>query len=236
MKEVGAKGFTDTFEDLHGLRQLPGMATQRLMAAGYGFGGEGDWKTAALVRAMKVMGHGLHGGTSLMEDYTYHLAPGSHQVVGAHMLEICPSIASGKPAVEIHPLGIGGKDDPVRMVFDGLPGDALNASLIDLGNRFRLVTNEVVTLQAPALPNLPVARAVWTCKPDFKTACAAWIYSGGANHTGYSTSVTAEMLEDFATIADIEIVQINSETCLPRLKQDLRSNEVFYHLARGIRG
>ena len=236
LEEVGAKGFTDTFEDLHGLRQLPGMATQRLMAAGYGFGGEGDWKTAALVRAMKVMGLGLPGATSFMEDYTYHLAPGDHQVLGAHMLEICPTIASGKPAVQIHPLGIGGKEDPVRLVFDAQPGAALNASLIDLGNRFRLVVNEVTTLQAPELPNLPVARAVWTCKPDFKTACAAWIYAGGAHHTAYSSSVTAEMLDDFATIAGMEIVLIDADTTLPRFKQDLRNNEVFHHLARGIRG
>ena len=236
LEETGAKGFTDTFEDLHGLRQLPGMATQRLMVAGYGFGGEGDWKTAALVRAMKVMGHGLTGGTSFMEDYTYHLAPGGHQVLGAHMLEICPSIASGKPTIEIHPLGIGGKEDPVRMVFDAQSGAALNASLIDLGNRFRLIINEVTTLEAPDLPNLPLARAVWTCKPDFKTACAAWIYSGGAHHTGYSTSVTAEMLDDFATIAGIETVLIDGDTSLPRLKQDLRNNEVFHHLARGIGG
>jgi L-arabinose isomerase len=235
LEEVGAKGFTDTFEDLHGLRQLPGMATQRLMAAGYGFGGEGDWKTAALVRAMKVMGAGLPGGTSFMEDYTYHLSPKGHQVLGAHMLEICPSIAADKPMVEIHPLGIGGKEDPVRLVFNAPAGPALNASLVDLGNRFRLIINEVTAVKPPKLPKLPVARAVWECRPDFKTACAAWIYSGGAHHTGYSYSVTAEMLEDFATIAGIETVLIKDGTTLPALKQDLRNNEVYYHLAHGIR-
>jgi L-arabinose isomerase len=226
--------FTDTFEDLHGLRQLPGMATQRLMAAGYGFGGEGDWKTAALVRAMKVMGRGLPGGTSFMEDYTYHLAPKGHQVLGAHMLEICPSIATGKPKVEVHPLGIGGKEDPVRFVFDAATGPALNACLVDLGNRFRLIVNEVMAVKVPKMPKLPVARAVWECQPDFKTACQAWILAGGAHHTGYSYAVTSEMLEDFATIAGIETVHINAETRLPQLKQDLRNNEVYYHLAQGF--
>ncbi len=235
LDEGGYKGFTDTFEDLHGLRQLPGMATQRLMAQGHGFGGEGDWKTATLVRAMKVMNAGLPGGTSFMEDYTYHMSPKGHQVLGSHMLEICPSIAAGKAAVEIHPLGIGGKEDPVRLVFDAPTGEALNASLVDLGNRFRLIVNEVTAVKSPKLPKLPVARAVWECKPDFKTACAAWIYAGGAHHTGYSYSVTTEMLEDFATIAGIETVVINADTTLSQLKQDLRNNEVYYHLAQGIR-
>jgi len=235
LEEGNFKGFTTTFEDLHGLAQLPGLAPQRLMAAGYGFAGEGDWKTAALVRAMKVMGDGLPGGTSFMEDYTYHLAPGGHQVLGAHMLEICPSIADGKATVEIHPLGIGGKADPVRLVFSAPKGPALNASLVDLGNRFRLIVNEVSAVQPPALPHLPVARAVWECLPDFKTACAAWIYAGGAHHTGYSYSVTTEMLEDFATIAGIELVTIDRETKLRDFRQTLRNNEVYYHLALGIR-
>lgn len=233
LAEVGAKAYTDTFEDLHGLKQLPGMASQRLMGMGYGFGGEGDWKTAALVRAMKVMAGGKQ--TSFMEDYTYHLSPKGHQVLGAHMLEICPSIAAGKPAVEVHPLGIGGKEDPVRLVFDAPTGEALNASLVDLGNRYRLIVNEVKAVKTPKLPQLPVARAVWECKPDFKTACAAWIYAGGAHHTGYSYVVTSEMLEDFATIAGIETVHINADTTLPQLKQDLRNNEVYYHLAQGFR-
>jgi L-arabinose isomerase len=236
LEEGEFKGFTDTFEDLHGLRQLPGMATQRLMGLGLGFGGEGDWKTAALVRAMKVMGEGLPGGTSFMEDYTYHLSPKGHQVLGAHMLEICPSIAAGKPAVEVHPLGIGGKEDPVRLVFDAPAGPALNASLVDLGNRFRLVVNEVTAVKPPKLPLLPVARAVWECQPDFKTACAAWIYAGGAHHTGYSYSVTTEMLEDFATIAGIELVAINADTRMSEFKQTLRNNDVYYHLAQGIHG
>ncbi len=229
------KGFTTTFEDLHGLNQLPGLASQRLMADGYGFGAEGDWKTAALLRAMKVMGEGLPGGTSFMEDYTYHLSPGGHQVLGSHMLEICPSIAEGKPTLEVHPLGIGGKSDPARLVFNAPKGPALNASLIDLGNRFRLIVNEVTAVQPPPLPKLPVARAVWECQPNFKTACAAWILAGGAHHTGYSYSVTSEMLEDFATIAGIELVEINSETRLGEFKQALRNNEVYYHLAQGIR-
>jgi L-arabinose isomerase len=230
------KGFTTTFEDLHGLKQLPGFAVQRLMADGYGFGAEGDWKTAALLRAMKVMGSGLPGGTSFMEDYTYHLAPSGHQVLGAHMLEVCESIAATTPSVEIHPLGIGGKEDPVRSVFDAPSGPALNASLVDLGGRFRLIVNEVVSVKAPRSPGLPVARAVWECKPDFKTACAAWILAGGAHHTGYSYSVTTEMLEDFAGIAGIELVVINADTRLPQLKQDLRNNEVFYRMENGFRG
>lgn len=235
LEEGGFKGFTTTFEDLHGLRQLPGLAPQRLMAAGYGFAAEGDWKTAMLLRAMKVMGEGLPGGTSFMEDYTYHLSPGGYQVLGAHMLEICESIAAGKPSVEVHPLGIGGKEDPVRLVFDAPPGPALNASLVDLGNRFRLIVNEVTAVKTPALPKLPVARAVWECKPDFKTACAAWILAGGAHHTGYSYTVTTEMLEDFATIAGIELVVINGDTKLNDFKQSLRNNEVYYHLAQGIK-
>ena len=229
------KGFTTTFEDLHGLRQLPGLAPQRLMADGYGFGAEGDWKTAALVRAMKVMGEGRPGGTSFMEDYTYHLAPSGAQVLGAHMLEICPSIAVGKPSLEIHKLTIGGKEDPVRLVFDAPAGLALNASLIDLGQRFRLLINEVTAIDHPALPKLPVARAVWECKPDFKTACGGWILAGGAHHTGFSYSVTAEMLEDFATIAGIEFVRIGDGVTLEKLKQDLRSNDVYYYLAQGFR-
>jgi L-arabinose isomerase len=231
----GFNGFTTTFEDLHGLKQLPGLAPQRLMADGYGFGAEGDWKTAALVRAMKVMADGLPRGTSFMEDYTYDLGPDGGLVLGAHMLEVCPSIAHGKPSLQIHPLTIGGKEDPVRLVFDAPPGRALNASLIDLGARFRLLVNEVTVVEHPALPKLPVARAVWECKPDFKTACAAWILAGGAHHTGFSYGVTAEMLEDFATIAGVEFVRIGDETTLPAFKQDLRTNDVYYHLAQGFR-
>ncbi len=237
LEEGGFKGFTDTFEDLHGLRQLPGLAVQRLMADGYGFGAEGDWKTCALLRAMKVMGAGLPGGTSFMEDYTYHLDPKGHLVLGAHMLEICESIAAGKPSLEIHPLGIGGREDPVRLVFDAPAGPALNASLIDLGTRFRLLVNEVDVVKPPRpLPKLPVARAVWKCRPDFKTACAAWIHAGGAHHTGFSYAVTSEMLDDFATIAGVELVVIGAGTKLAEFRKELRWNEVYYHLAQGIRG
>jgi L-arabinose isomerase len=231
----GFKGFTDTFEDLPGLAQLPGIATQRLMADGYGFGAEGDWKTCALVRAMKVMATGLKGGTSFMEDYTYHLHPKGMQVLGAHMLEICPSIAKGKPSMEVHPLGIGGKADPVRLVFDTPAGEALNASMIDMGNRFRLLVNEVevVAPQKP-LPKLPVARALWVCKPDLPVAAACWIYAGGAHHTGFSQAVTTEMLEDLAEIAGIEFLIIDGETRLRQFKQELRSNEVYYALRSGF--
>ncbi|WCJ58406.1 L-arabinose isomerase [Fontisphaera persica] len=235
LKEGNFKGFTTTFEDLHGLEQLPGIAVQRLMAEGYGFGAEGDWKTAALVRAMKVMSTGLKGGTSFMEDYTYHLDPRSMQVLGAHMLEICPTIAKGRPSMEIHPLGIGGKADPVRLVFDTPAGPALNASIIDLGNRFRLLVNEVdVVPPKKPLPKLPVARALWVPKPDLPTAATAWIYAGGAHHTGFSQAVTTEMLEDFATMAGLEVVVIDSETRLRRFKQELEWNDVAYALRQGI--
>ena len=224
-----AIGFTDTFEDLHGLKQLPGIATQRLMADGYGFGGEGDWKTAALVRAMKVMGAGLPGGNSFMEDYTYHFAPGNHQVLGSHMLEICPSIAEGKVRAEIHPLGIGGKEDPVRLVFDCPAGPALNATVVDMGNRFRLIVNTVEAVAAEHdLPNLPVARVLWKVQPDLATGAAAWILAGGAHHTGYSQNLTPEYLEDFAEIAGIEYLIIDEHTTLRQFKNELRFNEVAY--------
>jgi L-arabinose isomerase len=235
LKQGGFKGFTTTFEDLHGLKQLPGIAVQRLMGEGYGFGAEGDWKTAALLRAMKVMASDLGGKTSFMEDYTYHLEPNNHLVLGSHMLEICPSIADSKPTCEIHPLGIGGKEDPVRLVFDAPAGPALNASLIDLGNRFRLLVNEVDAIQPPhALPNLPVARAVWKCRPDFATACESWIHAGGAHHTGFSYTVTREHLEDFATIAGIECVVIGDKTEAGAFRQELRANEVYHHIAGGF--
>ena len=235
LKQGGFKGFTTTFEDLHGLKQLPGIAAQRLMAEGYGFGAEGDWKTAALLRAMKVMASDLGGKTSFMEDYTYHLEPNNHLVLGSHMLEICPSIADSKPTCEIHPLGIGGKEDPVRLVFDAPAGPALNASLIDLGNRFRLLVNEVDAIRPPhALPKLPVARAVWKCRPDFATACESWIHAGGAHHTGFSYTVTREHLEDFATIAGIECVVIGDKTEAGTFHQELRANEVYHHIAGGF--
>jgi|CZKI01.1.fsa_nt_gi L-arabinose isomerase len=229
LERGGFKGFTTTFEDLHGLRQLPGLAVQRLMADGYGFGAEGDWKTCALLRMMKVIGAGLGGGTSFMEDYTYHLDPSGSLVLGAHMLEICESIAAAKPSLEVHPLGIGGKDDPVRLVFNAPAGAALNASLIDLGGRFRLVANEVDVVEPPLpLPKLPVARAVWRCRPDFKTACGAWIRAGGAHHTAFSYAVTAEHLRDFAEIAGIELVLIGGDTRLAELEKELRWNEAYY--------
>jgi len=223
------KGFTDTFEDLHGMVQLPGIAVQRLMADGYGFGGEGDWKTAALVRAMKVMGSGLKGGNSFMEDYTYHFDPSNPMVLGAHMLEICESIADGKPSCEIHPLGIGGKADPVRLVFNSAAGSALNASLVDMGNRFRLLVNEVEAVKPEHdLPKLPVARVLWKPYPDMYTGCAAWILAGGAHHTCYSQNLTAEHLQDFADIANIEVVQIGKNTILNQLRNELRWNEIYY--------
>jgi L-arabinose isomerase len=229
LEDGNFKGFTDTFEDLHGMVQLPGIAVQRLMAEGYGFGAEGDWKTAALVRAMKVMGSGLKGGNSFMEDYTYHLDPADPMVLGAHMLEICESIADGKPSCEIHPLGIGGKADPVRLVFTSAPGPALNASMIDAGNRFRLVVNTVDAVKPRRdLPKLPVARALWKPHPDFYTGCAAWILAGGAHHTCYSQNLTPEHLEDFAEMAGIEYVLIDKETRLSTFKNMLRINDFCY--------
>ncbi|AIZ65339.1 arabinose isomerase (plasmid) [Hymenobacter sp. DG25B] len=229
LQDNKAIGFTDTFEDLHGMAQLPGIATQRLMAEGYGFGGEGDWKTSALVRAMKVMGAGLPGGNSFMEDYTYHFQPGNEQVLGSHMLEICPSIAEGKAKVEVHPLGIGGKADPARLVFNCPAGPALNATIVDLGHRFRLVVNEVEAV-APEqdLPKLPVARVLWKVKPDLSTGAAAWILAGGAHHTGYSQNLTAEYLEDFAEMAGIEYLIIDDETKLRAFKNELRYNEIAF--------
>lgn len=207
------KAFTTTFEDLHGLAQLPGLAVQRLMADGYGFGAEGDWKTAALVRAMKVMGSGLEGGTSFMEDYTYDLNEANPKVLGAHMLEVCESIAEQKPSLEIHPLSIGGKSDPPKLVFDVRQGPAVNATLLDMGNRFRMVVNEVDVVQPDQpLSKLPVARAVWVPRPNLKTAAAAWILAGGAHHTSFSQAIRVEHLEDFAEIAGIEYLVIDNDT------------------------
>jgi L-arabinose isomerase len=225
------KGFTDTFEDLHGLRQLPGIASQRLMQAGYGFAAEGDWKIAALVRAMKTMATGLAGGNSFMEDYTYHLEPGNEMVLGAHMLEICPSISSDKPSCEIHPLGIGGKEDPVRLVFNGSEGQALNVTMIDMGTRFRMLVNTVVAVKPPHhLPKLPVARVLWKPFPDFKSACTAWILAGGAHHTCYSQNLNVECLEDFAAMAGIEFVLIGKNTDIYQFKNELRWNEVYFKM------
>lgn len=222
------KGFTTTFEDLHGLRQLPGMAVQRLMADGFGFGAEGDWKTAALLRFTKVATYGLNSGSSFMEDYTYDLGSDRPRVLGAHMLEICPSIAKSKPRVEIHPLGIGGKGDPVRLVFDAKTGSAVNASLIDVGNRFRLIVNEVDAVDVPSMPNLPVARALWECRPDFKTAVTSWIYAGGAHHTVYTYALGSEQYRMLAEIAGIECLVIDSDTSLDNFRKELIWNGAVY--------
>jgi L-arabinose isomerase len=229
LEQGNFKGFTDTFEDLTGMTQLPGLAVQRLMKEGYGFGGEGDWKTSALVRVMKVMGSGLKGGNSFMEDYTYHFDPSDTAVLGAHMLEICESIAEGTPSCEIHPLGIGGKADPVRLVFNSAPGPALNASIVDMGNRFRLLINEVEAISVKhELPKLPVARVLWKPYPDMATGCAAWIYAGGAHHTCYSQNLTSEHLEDFAEMAKMEYILIGKETRLHELKNMLKWNDVAF--------
>jgi L-arabinose isomerase len=233
------KGFTTTFEDLHGLDQLPGLAAQRLMADGYGYGAEGDWKTAALVRAMKVMDAGLEGGTSFMEDYTYHFSSdrtSGTRILGSHMLEVCETIATRttKPRLEVHPLSIGGKADPVRVVFDARTGLAIVASIVDVGNRFRMVVNEVdaVVHEAP-MPRLPTARALWVPRPDFKTATTAWILAGGAHHTGFSFALTAEHLEDFADMAGIEFLLINRDTRLAEFKKEIRWNATSYLVVTG---
>jgi L-arabinose isomerase len=226
--------FTTTFEDLHGLKQLPGLAVQRLMAKGYGFGAEGDWKTAALVRSMKVMASGMNGGTSFMEDYTYHFDPDGMKMLGAHMLEVCPSIAAGKPSVEIHQLSIGGKEDPARLVFKTAPGNGINVSVIDLGNRFRMMVNEVEVVKCPDMPNLPVASVLWKPLPDLKRGAAAWILAGGAHHTGFSTSLTSEYLSDFAEMMGVEFVIIDNKCDLNEFKKELRWNEVYYHITDGL--
>lgn len=235
LKDGDFTGFTDTFEDLHGMVQLPGLAVQRLMAEGYGFAGEGDWKTAALVRTMKLMALGLDGGNSFMEDYTYHFNLDGDQVLGAHMLEICPSITSEKPKCEVHPLGIGGKDDPVRLVFDGDAGPAINTSIIDLGDRFRMIINPVSAVQIPhKMPKLPVARVLWNPAPNLAHAVEAWILAGGAHHTCYSQNITVSDMEDFAEMVGIECVVIDAKTTnMSEFKQRLRSNAVYYWLHKG---
>ena len=225
----GFKGFSDTFEDLHGMLQLPGIAAQRLMADGFGFAGEGDWKTAALVRAFKVMGAGLAGGNAFMEDYTYHFDPANALVLGSHMLEVDASLANGKASLEVHALGIGGKADPARLVFNVAGGAALNASIVDMGNRFRLLINEVEAVEpVEELPNLPVARVLWKPLPDMKTGCAAWIYGGGAHHTAYSQNLTAAHMQDFADMAGIEFLRIGKDTTIPQFRNEILWNEVAY--------
>jgi len=235
LDEGGFGAFTDTFENLDGLRQLPGIAAQRLMADGYGFGAEGDWKTAVMVRLLKVMSRGLPGGTSFMEDYTYNLDPAGPLVLGAHMLEVCPSIADGKPSCEIHPLSIGGRSDPVRLVFDAAPGPAIVAALMDMGERFRILVNEIDLVSPPQpMPRLPVGRAVWKPRPDFSTATEAWLVAGGSHHTVLSRAVGAEVLADFAEMAGIELLVIGAGTTIPAFRQELRWNSAYYHLARGL--
>jgi L-arabinose isomerase len=229
----GFTAFTDTFEDLHELEQLPGIAVQRLMADGYGFGAEGDWKAAALLRILKVMSTGLEGGTSFMEDYTYDLDPDDPKVLGAHMLEVCPSIAAGRPSCEIHPLSIGGKADPVRLVFTAAPGPAFVVSLVDLGDRFRLVANEIeVVTPAHDLPRLPVARALWRPKPSLATAAEAWFAAGGSHHTVLCSALGIEALEDLAEIAGLELIVIDDETRVRDVANQLLWNQAYFALGR----
>jgi L-arabinose isomerase len=231
----GFTAFTTNFEDLGGLRQLPGLAVQRLMNDGYGFGGEGDWKTALLLRTLKATAQGLPGGTSFMEDYTYHLEPGRELILGAHMLEVCPSIAAATPRMEIHPLGIGGREDPVRLVFDAAPGEAVVAGLADLGDRFRLVANEIeVVAPVAPLPRLPVARAVWRPLPDLATSAESWLTAGGPHHTVLSTALSTEHLCDLAEMTGTELALIDGQTTTRRFAQELRWNQAYYRLAQGF--
>ena len=234
LEDGNFKAFTTTFEDLHGLKQLPGLAVQRLMEKGYGFGAEGDWKTAALVRTMKVMASGLPGGTSFMEDYTYHLDPAGMRILGAHMLEVCPSISSDKPYLEVHPLSIGGKADPARLVFKSATGKAVCASLVDLGNRFRMIVSKVEVVECPDMPNLPVASVLWKPEPDLKTGAGAWILAGGAHHTGFSTAINSEYIEDLTGMMGIEFLLIDEKCNLSEFRKEIRMNEVYYHITGGI--
>ncbi|MGG7508945.1 L-arabinose isomerase [Plantibacter sp. YIM 135249] len=235
LEQGGFGAFTTSFEDLGALRQLPGLAVQRLMADGYGFGAEGDWKTAILVRAASVMGAGLPGGASLMEDYTYHLEPGNELILGAHMLEVSPSLTAARPTLEVHPLGIGGREDPVRLVFTADPGPAVVVAMSDMRDRFRIVANVVDVVEPlEALPKLPVGRAVWRPQPDFATSAAAWLTAGAAHHTVMSTAVGIEVFADFAEIAGIELVVIDESTTLPAFQRELRWNNAYYRLAQGF--
>jgi L-arabinose isomerase len=235
LSDGGFGAFTDTFEDLEGLTQLPGIGVQRLMADGYGFGAEGDWKTAILVRIFKVMAKGLPGGTSFMEDYTYDFAPSGPRVLGAHMLEVCPSIAAGKPRCEIHPLSIGGKADPVRLVFNASAGPAFVTTMVDMGDRFRIIANEIEMVAPPDLPRLPVARAVWRPLPDLRTAAETWLIGGGAHHTVLTQAFGTEVLYDFAEMARMECLVVGADTKTAVFKNEMRWNQAYYHLARGLR-
>ena len=234
LQDQGAEGFTTNFEDLGELKQLPGLAVQRLMAEGYGFGAEGDWKTAILVRVTKAMSEGLPGGASLMEDYTYNLTPGDKVILGAHMLEICPSLTTSKPKVEIHPLGIGGKEDPVRLVFKTDPGPGLVVSMADMGTRFRLTANQVEIVPSPEMPNLPVASAVWKPAPSLEVSAECWMLSGGAHHTVLSTSIGLEEFRIFAELAGTELLVIDEDTRVSDFKNQINWNFAYYHLANGV--
>ncbi len=235
LDDGGFDAFTTNFQDLGGLRQLPGLAVQRLMADGYGFGAEGDWKTSLLLRALKVAGDGLPGGTSFMEDYTYHLVPGEQLILGAHMLEVCPSIAAERPRIEVHPLGIGDREDPVRMVFDAAPGEGVVVGMCDLGDRFRLVANdiEVVPPLAP-LPSLPVARAVWRPAPDLATSTECWLTAGGPHHTVLSTALSSEHLADLAEMTGTELALIDAQSSTRRFTQELRWSQAYHRLAQSL--
>lgn len=236
MQDGGFKAFTTNFENLTGLSQLPGLASQRLMAAGYGFGAEGDWKQAALLRIIKTMSQGMNGGSSFMEDYTYHLDPSNDGVLGAHMLEICPTIASKKPRLEVHPLGIGGKDAPARLIFESATGDAMNVTLIDLGNRFRLIVNTLEVIEpVQKMPKLPVASAFWKPMPNLADGAAAWIYAGGTHHSAYTLALTPDYIESFAEFADVEYVIIDKDTCVNDFKKELRWNDIYYMLSNGLK-
>ena len=235
LTDGGFGAFTTNFEDLGGLRQLPGLAVQRLMADGYGFGGEGDWKTSVMLHTVKAIGAGSPGGTSFMEDYTYHLGPGTPKILGAHMLEVCPTIATGRPRIEIHPLGIGNREDPVRLVFDATPGPATILGICDLGDRFRLVLNEVdVVPPDEPLPRLPVARAVWQPKPDLATSAESWITAGAPHHTVLSTAVGTDELSQFANLLGVELLVIDADTKRRDFDDRIRWNQAYYRLARGF--
>ena len=234
LEEKGAKAFTTNFDDLAGVDQLPGLACQRLMAEGYGFGAEGDWKTAALYRTMWFMGQGLPRGCSFLEDYTLNFDGKNSAILQAHMLEVCPLIAEHKPKLEVYPLGIGGKNDPARLVFTSKQGPGVAATIVDMGNRFRLIVNEVECVKSKELPKLPVASALWIPQPDFATGAAAWILAGGTHHTSFSYDLTTEYLEDYADIAGIEMVVIDKNTTIPQFKKELRLNEIYYMLNKAL--
>ncbi len=235
LTDGGFGAFTTNFEDLGGLRQLPGLAVQRLMADGYGFGGEGDWKTSVMLHTIKAIGQGRPGGTSFMEDYTYDLGPGKQKILGAHMLEVCPTIAGDKPRIEIHPLGIGDREDPVRLVFTAASGPATVLGISDLGERFRLVVNEVDVVQPDEpLPKLPVARAVWEPRPSLATSAECWLTAGAPHHTVLSKAVGTEELTDFAEMVGTELLVIDSDTNRRAFANEIRWNQAYHRLGMGF--